>query len=109
VASGEARQDRGDQGEQHRLERGDPQGAAHFGERGAQVGLRLLEPFQYRLGVLDQDAGLRGEPDSASGRLEQGHSRLGLQLAQLLGNRRRAIGQGPRHGGEGSAAVQLAQ
>jgi hypothetical protein len=42
----------GHQGEQHRLEGGDPQRAAHLGQRGAQFRLGLLEPREDHLGIL---------------------------------------------------------
>jgi hypothetical protein len=102
-------QHRRDQREQHRLERGDPQRAADLGRRRPQLRLRFLEPLQDRLGVGDQQARQRGEPDAAPYRLEQGDPGLGLQLAELLGDRGRAVGQRPGHGGEGAAPVELAQ
>jgi hypothetical protein len=73
-----------DQREQHRLERGDPQRAAHLGRRRPQLRLRLLEPLQDHLSVRDQQARQRGEPDAAPHWLEQGHPGLGLELAELL-------------------------
>ena len=107
VPLGQPSEHRRDQREQHRLERGDPQGAAHLGRGRLELRLRLLEPLQDRLGVRDQDPRQRGEPDAAPDRLEQGHAGLGLELAELLRDRGRAVGQRPRHGGEGAAPVPV--
>jgi hypothetical protein len=109
VPFGQPGQHRRDQREQHRLERGHPQRAPHVGRRRPQLRLRLLEPLQDRLGVGDQDARQRSEPDAAPDRLKQGHPGLGLQLAELLGDRGRAVGQRPGDGGERAAPVQFAQ
>jgi hypothetical protein len=84
VAFGELGQHRRRQGDQDRLERGDPQGAAHLLKRGPQLGLGLLEPLEDRVGVADEDPRLRGKPDAAPGWLEQRHPGLGLELAELL-------------------------
>ena len=70
VTLGEPGEDLGHEGEQHRLERGDAQRAAHLGQRGAQLRLGLLKPLKDGLGVRDQDPRLRGEPHAAPGRLE---------------------------------------
>jgi hypothetical protein len=59
--------------------------------------------------VRDQDPRLGGEPHAAPGRLKQRDPGLRLELAQLLGHRRGAVGQGPGHGREGATAVELAQ
>ena len=77
---GEAHEDRGNQGEQHRLERRPAGRRAPPPARRSEVGLRLLKPLWDHLDALDQDACLRGQPDTAPRGLEQGHSRLGLQL-----------------------------
>jgi hypothetical protein len=109
VALGQLGEDRGHQSQQHRLERGDAQRAAHLGQRGAQLGLGLLQLLEDRPGMRDKHPRLGGEPDAAPGRLEQDDAGLGLQLAQLLRDRRRAVRQRPGHGGERAATVQLAQ
>jgi hypothetical protein len=96
-----------DQGQDRGLEGGDAQGADGFVEGLGQRGLGALHLLQQDLGVGHQQLGLGGEPDPAAGRLEQAHAGLFLQRGQLLGDRRRAVGQGLGHGGDGAPAGQL--
>ena len=57
----------------------------------------------------DEDPRLGGEPDAAPGWLKQRDPSFGFELAELLGDRRRAVRQGPGHGRESAQAVKLAQ
>jgi hypothetical protein len=100
---------RRDEREQHRLERGDPQRAAHLAQRRAKFGLRQFEPLQDRLGVRDQDARLRGQPHAAPGRFQQCHPSLLRELVELLRDRGRTVGQRLGHGRERAEPVDLAQ
>ncbi|GAA0915429.1 hypothetical protein GCM10009574_018440 [Streptomyces asiaticus] len=57
----------------------------------------------------DEDLGLLGEPHPAAHRLQQPDTDLRLQLGQLLGDGRRAAGEGGGDGREGAAVLELAQ
>jgi hypothetical protein len=97
------------QRQQHALEGRDPQRAGDVGQRGGELRLGLLQPLQHGVGVADEDPRLLGEPHPAADPLQQPHPRLGLQLGELLADRGGAVGERPRHLGEGAPAGQLAE
>jgi hypothetical protein len=95
--------------ERHRLERGDAHPARHPAGRRGQPGLGPRRPVEQLGGVPGQDDGRIGEPDAATGRLEQRHARLPFQHRQLLGHRRGREVQRLGHRGDGAAGVQLVE
>jgi hypothetical protein len=100
--SGQQRQDR-------RLERGHAQRADDVVQRPRERSLSALHLRQQPLCVLDQDVGLRRQPDSPSGRLEQRHASLPLERRELLRHGRRAVAQRLGDRSHRAAALQLAQ
>ena len=109
VAVGEKGQDLGQPSERDALEGRDRQGPRHsVGGRG-QLRLRLLQPFHDGLGVADQDPCLRRQSDATPDRLEQRDTHFRLEFAQLLRDRRGAVGEGLRHGSQRAAVCQFVE
>jgi len=69
----------------------------------------LRHPLEHRLGVRDEDLGLRGQPHAPAQRFQKLDADLRLQLRELLGDRGRAVGQRPGDRREGASVLQLAQ
>ncbi|WUE04301.1 hypothetical protein OHA25_44450 [Nonomuraea sp. NBC_00507] len=96
------------QSEGSRLKGGDAQRAGQISQRGRDLRLGLFQPLQHRFGVRDEDLGLLGQPHPPAHRLQQRNTDLRLQLRELLGHGRRAVGQGGGDGGEGATVLELA-
>ena len=109
VVAGEALEGRGQQREGRRLEHGETHGAGGLAQRRGEVGLRLLEPSDHRLGVLDQDRRLRGELHPAPDLAQQLDAHLPLELRELLRHRRRALVQCLGDGRERATRIELEQ
>ena len=89
------------------LEHGDAHRAAHRGERPRDIRFGLLEAVEHRARVPDEELGLRGELHPPAHLDEQGHARLALELAQLLRDRRGAVGERLGHRRERAALAEL--
>ncbi len=84
MLEGQQRQRLRDDAECGRLEDGQPNSArSRTAERG-QLGLDQLDPFEQPGGVFDQELGCGGQPHSAAGFDQQGHSHLDLEDRELL-------------------------
>ena len=104
------RPDRGHgQPEPDRLEGRDPAAPRHPADGGSEIRLRELGALEQRVGVPDQDERGVGQPDAATGRLQQRHACLPLEHRELLRDGRRCELQRVGDRGDRAARVQLVQ
>lgn len=99
---------RGD-AERHGLERGDPPPPGDPAGRGGEVGLGDGGAVEQRRGMAHEHERRVGQPDTASGALEQGYPGLALEDGELLGDRGRRELEHISDRGDRPAGVELAE
>jgi hypothetical protein len=92
-----------------RLERGHAHAARDLAGGPREVGLGRLELGDDRVGVADEPAAGLRELHSAPDALDQPHAGVALERGELLGDRRRRVGERLGDGGDGAARGELAQ